>query len=298
MKIARNYRYNLDPSSRKIHCPDCGKKTFVGMIDKETGEFLPEYGKCDREVKCGYSFYPYQNGITNNLSHKIIPVKDTKEPSFHLSALVKKSFETDNNLLGYFRKLFGEFQAEKIQNEYKIGTCTDFHDGTIFWQIDEQNRIHGGKIICYNEDGRRTKNINWIHSILKKKSEITEFNLQQCLFGLHHISEDAFSTIAIVESEKTACIMSVVFPQFLWMACGAKSEFKMGKLLPIQNRKIIAYPDCEMQKNGTSTYDEWKQKAEEMNTKGFDITVSDLLETSATEQQKIDGIDLADFFMK
>ena len=59
--------------------------------------------------------------------------------------------------------------------------------------------------------------------------------------------------------------MSVVFPQFLWMACGAKSEFKMGKLLPIQNRKIIAYPDCEMQKNGTSTYDEWKQKAEEMN---------------------------------
>ena len=242
MKIARNYRYNLDPSSRKIHCPDCGKKTFVGMIDKETGEFLPEYGKCDRKVKCGYSFYPYQNGITNNLSHKIIPVKDTKEPSFHLSALVKKSFETDNNLLGYFRKLFGEFQAEKIQNEYKIGTCTDFHDGTIFWQIDEQNRIHGGKIICYNEDGRRTKNINWIHSILKKKSEITEFNLQQCLFGLHHISEDAFSTIAIVESEKNClyyeCCFSAIFMDGLW----CKIRIQNGKIVTDSKQKNHCLP--------------------------------------------------------
>lgn len=298
MKNVKNYQYILDPSSRKIECPNCGKKTFVAMIDQETGEFISKYGRCDREVKCSYSFYPFEKGITNNFRHKIFFRENIREPSFHQSFLVQKSFETDNNLLRYFRKLFGEFQAEKIQNEYKIGTCKDFYDGTVFWQIDEKNSIHGGKIICYNIDGRRTKNINWMHSILKKKNEITEFNLQQCLFGLHLISDDEFAIIAIVESEKTACIMSVVFPQFLWMACGAKSEFKIGKLLPIKHRKIIAYPDCEIQKNGNSTYYEWKQKADEMNTRGFDITVSNLLETRATEQQKIDGIDLADFFMK
>lgn len=292
-----HYRYVFDPTSRKIICPKCGRKRFVGMIDLETGDFLPDYGKCDRAVKCTYSCYPPRNGIKNYFSLKRVLPHNVIEPSFHQSGLVKKSFETGNNLLLYFRKLFGKFHVEEIQYKYKIGSCPDFYDGTIFWQIDEKNQIHGGKIICYKKDGRRTKKINWIHSMLKKQNELAEFNLQQCLFGLHLISEDNFTPVAIVESEKTACIMSVVFPQFLWMACGAKSEFKPEKLSPIKNRIIIAYPDCEIQKNGNSTFEEWKRKADEMNSQGFDITVSDLLEKNATDQQKIEGLDLADFFM-
>ena len=49
MKNNKNYRYKLDPSSRKTKCPNCGQKSFVGMIDSETGEFLQDYGRCDRE---------------------------------------------------------------------------------------------------------------------------------------------------------------------------------------------------------------------------------------------------------
>lgn len=58
MKIVKKYLYILDPSSRKIECPKCGNKTFVGVIDQENGEFLPEYGRCGRKIKCGYSLYP------------------------------------------------------------------------------------------------------------------------------------------------------------------------------------------------------------------------------------------------
>ena len=92
--------------------------------------------------------------------------------------------------------------------------------------------------------------------------------------------------------------MSVIFPDFLWLSCGAKGEFKLKKLEPIKHRKTIAYPDCEIQKNGSTTYHEWKRKAEGFNANGFEIYVSDLLEKETTEQQKMEGIDVADFFMK
>ena len=92
--------------------------------------------------------------------------------------------------------------------------------------------------------------------------------------------------------------MSVIFPDFLWLACGAKGEFKLRKLEPIIHRKIVAYPDCEIQKNGSTTYQDWKRKAEGFNANGFDIYVSDLLEKETINRQKKDGIDIADFFMK
>ncbi|WP_228420360.1 DUF6371 domain-containing protein [Chryseobacterium sp. 5_R23647] len=206
--------------------------------------------------------------------------------------------KNDNNFLKYLRFLVGITKAKEVQEKYKIGTLPEFNNGTIFWQIDEQKKVRAGKIIQYFETGKRTKNITWMHQFLKMKKEISDYNLSQCLFGLHLITENKSSIIALVESEKTACVMSVKFPDFLWLSCGAKGEFKLRKLETIKHRKIIAYPDCEIQKNGTTTYHEWKKKATEFNKLGFEIYVSDLLEKEASLQQKRQGIDIADFFMK
>jgi hypothetical protein len=57
------HRYSLEKGSKKYHCPDCNKKTFVLYIDIETGDHLPElYGRCDRESKCSYHLNPYLDG--------------------------------------------------------------------------------------------------------------------------------------------------------------------------------------------------------------------------------------------
>jgi len=48
-----------------------------------------------------------------------------------------------------------------------------------------------------------------VHSIL----EIPKYNLKQCLFGLHLLNEN-LKQVAIVESEKTALIMSIEFPNY------------------------------------------------------------------------------------
>ena len=293
------YRYVLDPSSKKYKCPNCSKFSFVIFLDSETGEIMKNYGRCDRESKCGFFYHPSKDGFQNQTNSDISNDAFIEiSPSFHKTDLVELSMNYDNNFLKYLRFLFGNMEACEVQKKYKIGTLAEFNFGTVFWQIDEKKKVRSGKVIQYFETGKRTKNITWMHQFLKMKNEISDYNLSQCLFGLHLTIDDKTSVVALVEAEKTACIMSVIFPDFLWLACGAKGEFKLRKLEPIIHRKIVAYPDCEIQKNGSTTYQDWKRKSEVFNANGFDIYVSDLLEKETTEQQKNGGIDIADFFMK
>ena len=48
------FKYKLDPTSKKVVCPKCGKKRFVRMVC-ESGNYLSnEFGRCDRSNSCGY----------------------------------------------------------------------------------------------------------------------------------------------------------------------------------------------------------------------------------------------------
>lgn len=54
-----SYRYKLDSSSKKHRCPACNKLRFVRYFDEVTATFAAEqYGRCDRESKCGYHSAP------------------------------------------------------------------------------------------------------------------------------------------------------------------------------------------------------------------------------------------------
>ncbi|MRJ11320.1 hypothetical protein EDL98_09590 [Ornithobacterium rhinotracheale] len=289
----KEYRYKLDSSSRKFICPSCGKKTFVRFIDSLTKEYLQDnLGRCDREINCGYFKYPNKNKLETTLQ-----APKVKETTYHDYDLVEKTmdYKGDNNFLNYLRSLFKEDIVQKIKRDYKIGTADFFYNGAIFWQIDDHEKVRGGKIIQYKEDGHRTKNINWVHVHLLKQKKIDEFHLSQCLFGLHLIQIEKDKPIAIVESEKTACIMSVTFPAFLWLATGSLQGINFNKLLPIKNRKIILYPDTSPIRNEKSAYSIWTEKAEYFKQLGFDIHVSDLLENLANEDDRERGFDLADY---
>ncbi len=184
--------------------------------------------------------------------------------------------------------VYGEGSTYGLNSAYiKIGTSRHFHKGTtIFWQIDTHGRIRTGKLIKYNpQTGKRIKKpfaaTTWAHTLLYKDG----YRLSQCLFGEHLLKEVPDYPVAIVESEKTAVIAEAKMPAYIWLATGSLTEFKPAKLNILKNRKVVAFPDL-------GAFDRWQQKA---SAPDFKITVSDYLEKNATEDQRKQGLDIADF---
>ena len=300
------YKYSLHSKSIKHICPNCGKKRFVRYIDNENNQFLSDkVGRCDREQSCGYHYTPRHYFKDNKQDYKPILPNTILKNSIQQMANFHKNEELELTLNNYEKNNFVKFLKLKFDNkkvnemiqQYKIGTQSNKFYGTIFWQIDSENTIRGGKIINYENSGKRTKYINWVHAVNIKQKKIENFNLEQCLFGLHLIKSSS-KVIAVVESEKTACIMSMLFEKYLWMATGSLSGLNQKKIEPLKKRSIILYPDLGENLNNLSPYLKWKQKCEELKAKGFDIKISDLLEQNATHHDRKKGLDIADYFIE
>jgi len=298
------FKYSLEKGSKKHLCPNCNKKKLVLYVDNENGNFLsPKVGRCDREINCGYHFTPKlffqdKNQPYLPLSNKL-KVTHPNKTSYHSKHEFLESL-ADYDKNNFVQFLNSKFDTEKVSNlikEYKIGTSAHWYDGTIFWQIDNENKIRGGKIIMYNKTGKRTKYINWVHALTIKKEIIKTFNLKQCLFGEHLLSKYN-KPIAIVESEKTVCIMSMLFEKYLWLATGSLQGLNEEKIKALKSRKIILYPDLGMEGKNGSPFDRWNSISDGLRAKGFDIQTSTLLEDKGTETERKNGFDIADFFLK
>ncbi|MCX7546737.1 DUF6371 domain-containing protein [Xanthomarina sp. F1114] len=280
-----NYRYTLDPSSKKYRCKKCNKNTLVKFIDNETGETMNEnFGRCDRQTKCGFFEIPKGNPA-KEFEYKYEAPKPVSYHNYNLVSQSGRNYQ-NNNFIQFVKSLFGSEATKEIIKKYLIGTSKKWKGATVFWQIDNQQKVRHGKIMLYNpETGKRQKNdlgkayISSVRSVLKLK----DYNLKQCLFGLHLINETEDRSCAIVESEKTAVLMSLFKPEYVWLATGSKSGFKYEYLKPLRNYKIIGFPD-------KSEYNDWQNKAIELKSLGFSISISEYLETTNYEK----GTDLAD----
>lgn len=285
------YRYILDKSSKKFKCPKCGKMRFVKFLDIETRNYLEDhYGRCDRESSCGYIRHP-----KNKRDESFIPVEIPEIiPSFHDIELVEKTHKSfnNNNLYCFLSSIFPKEEVDLAFEKYKIGTSKCWDGATIFWQLDNELRVRHGKIMLYDEKSGKRKKANdgtaFINSV-RRVLNLKDFNLEQCLFGLHLIRglDPKKDKIIIVESEKTAVIGSLFSPKYTWLATGSKSGFKQSYLSRIKAFKIIAFPD-------KSEYNDWLEKSEKLNEKGYNISISNWIESRNYKA----GYDLADIIVK
>jgi hypothetical protein len=298
-------------------CPNCKTpREFVRYIDENGNYLSDDIGKCNRESNCGYHKKPKEFFSNNpNLSRsrqfqhkthikseKILTVKLPEIPfdkidieTFKRTLLTKE----ENVFVQFLRELF-QYDLEALQRvleKYLVGTWN--YELTVFWQIDMKGRIRTGKIMRYDllsgkrktirswvENGEiRELKTDWIHTKIKR-----DFKLKQCFFGEHLLCQEPNKTVAIVESEKTALICATRFPDFLWLAAGAKGYLTSKRLNVLMNRKVILFPDAD-------AYISWKEKADIAHRNGFDIQVSDIMEIHSTEIEKKQGFDLADYLI-
>lgn len=278
--MKENQKLEFDKKRFRIkHCP-CGKSN-------KDGKFTPFKGYDDKGYchSCSKTFLPE---LQKKENMKFEP--DVKQVSLISFDLVEKSLKASNNFLIYLNSLFGKETAEQLKNRYKIGSSKHWNGATVFWQIDHLGKVRTGKIMQYDATtGKRVKEpyslIQWVHTALNLK----DYNLSQCLYGLHLIAENGSQNkpIAIVESEKTAIIASIFFPKYIWLATGGKEGLTAERLQPLAGRKVILFPDL----NG---FDLWKEKAKHLINIS-DITVSDYLQKIVSESEVKQGYDLADY---
>ena len=306
--MSQYHRYILEPykgiASRHT-CPACNeKKKFSRYIDRVTNQHLGDHvGRCERSDACGYHFTPaefFKENPTEKPSDfqqwQAVPEPPPRPVSFIDNSIFQKTLGVNdsNTFTNFLIALLGKKRAEMLVNRYHIGTTKSGE--TIFYQVDLSGKIRSGKIIKYNitdstqtalgKDCKRDKTTfpNWVHSKLK----LENFNLHQCLFGEHLISEN--QTIAVVESEKSAIVASLYFPQFVWVACGGKEGLSLDKLKVLKGKNVVLFPDL-------GGFDKWTAKAKEM-TFCQSVKVSDLLETVATDAERASGLDLADYLLR
>ena len=187
----------------KFICPNCDKKRFVRYIHTENGQYSNEkFGRCDREIKCGYQCVPQGDAkFVINANKPFIPEYRIPIKEFR-STLSNYNL---NNLYFLLSKIFGEKDIREVFHLYRVGTSKRWDGATLFWQINYKGQIGQGKIMVFDkETGKRVKNpfplISSVHAQLGMQDRKPEY----CLFGEHLLRLYPKKPVAIVESEKTA----------------------------------------------------------------------------------------------
>lgn len=272
----KTYKWQLRKGSRKEICPNCGKKRFVPYVLTSDGVTLAgaEFGRCDREQNCGYQRYPDGERYTVTEPQKIQPREQLEYAGDDLY------ISTDSNLFDWAVSLLGLNDAVLAWSNYNVG-CIGGR--IIWWQIDREGVIRTGKVMSYLSNGHRDKSdqwgVTWAHKHPQLKNLFKGEELQQCLFGEHLLKSNPNKTVALVESEKTAVIMSRFLPEYVWLATGGSQGIKSNERLAVlSGRKVLLIPD-----NGQ--YYAWKRAAE---LYGWDIW--DRLEKDAP----FEGADILD----
>ena len=211
---------------------------------------------------------------------------------FRPASLVRT--DRDSHLVTFLRTILPSSTIEALIEDYRIGVARN--GATIFFQLDIEGRCRTGKVMKYDpETGHRIKDpdtpsrITWVHSLMRQAGQLpASWNLTQCLFGEHLLKEHPDKPVALVESEKTAVICAGLMPKYVWLATGGKSCVN-DRLLVLSGHKVVAFPDVD-------GYQEWIEKLAKYPE--LDITVSPLLQQSATPEDMEAHIDIADWLIR
>lgn len=197
-----------------------------------------------------------------------------------------------SNFFPFLERLFTKQVATRLCEDYLIGATKD--GLTAFWQVDINGNICQARVMHYPDPltGKRSRETRPFLAGKLILGEAATF--RQCFFG-EWLLNDTTKPIAITESEKSAVLASVFFPQFTWIATGGKYGCKWYDkevCSVLAGRTVILFPDLGM-------FEKWTKLAESVqNLAPCKVVVSDILERNATEQQKAEGLDIADYLLK
>jgi hypothetical protein len=246
----------------RFRCPQCNKAREYTRFVNSNGEYAPyEYGRCNRINSCGYFNIPTKVK-TDAPVYKPVKIEqefiDWNDYNFGIS--------TNSDLVKYFISFtHDENKVIETLKKYHVRTKNDY---MIFPYVDNRNRLTYAKSMQYN-NGHRTKRI---YSTFKAKKGV----FKQCLFGYHLVNYNKITNI--VESEKTALLCDILYPEFVWLATGGQEMISKINVL----KKGIVYAD-----KGRA-FEKWNERIDKEK-----FSISKILEKPHIPE----GSDLADYII-
>ena len=308
-KVNINYKYS-PKRNLNLTTPCCNKNNKDGKFT--TYRDLPEiYGYCHSCAKTTLppTIFRDEKGLEYNWNanqnkyelitlaiqrpDKIFAKKSENVPlniKYIPEGIIWRYYHTmpENNLLKYLRRTYGDEKVDDVKETYVVGTNKD--GGTVFWNINSDLKVQKAKVSYYNENGKRTNKF-----VVPYKNEDGYY---ACLFGEHLICNELKEkkTIILVESEKTAIVGYIHFPEYIWIAYGGIHGLTENKLKPLVGHTVLIIPD--LSENAVNViYD----KIQFLISLGINAKVWDMTEGKSDEELKTEGIynnDLEDVFRK
>ena len=195
--------------------------------------------------------------------------------------IIKRLQGNRNTFVDFLHTLFDSPKVAAAVQRYFIGG--DSHGRTIFPNLDQEGRCVGGAVIPYLVNGHRDKSrgTSNIHAELKRKNKTLPTQGDQVLFGSHLLRLYPTASVGVVESQKSAVILSIIYPDVVWLATAGMTNFNERLLAPIYDRNVVAYPDV----NGVKV---WTERAKDLPFKN--IRVSDWWRYAQDEKEDITDV--------
>lgn len=258
-------------------------------------------GLCDHTSSCGYHLPPkeyYKMNPEQRANYQPQPIDRPPLKRIEIDiAMANKSrscYEL-NTFVRWVRSLpWNPEQRGRLEvalDFYNVGTTRD--GGVLWWQIDEDMVVRTGKKLVYDATGHRLKDAqgnaircNWVHAMMRgcpatlkrvddepvtckkccAKFTVCPFprdthDIVQCLFGEHLLKVCPKAIVCVVESEKTAVLMSAydseAFRSHIWLATGGKYNLQEMKLYPLRKRNVLLYPDRD-------AVEDWRERIKDI----------------------------------
>lgn len=202
-------------------------------------------------------------------------IKPKKEIQFIHQDYINRNYTlnfTDN----FIRFLFQNYDkklVEKAISKYQIKSAKN--GGTVFLSINKNRKIQKVKVSYYNKMGKRSNKFN-----VPFKNDDGYYS---CLFGEHLLNNS--KKINLVESEKTALVCSIIFPNYNWLAYGGINGLTDSKLQILTKKKVLIIPDIS--NNAVKII---KDKRQKFINLGIEAIIWDMTEGKSDIQLKEEEI--------
>lgn len=211
----------------KTTCPSCSgnrrkKNDRCLSVNTESGIAFCHH--------CGTTIKREGGSIMGKIAYQ--NYQKQKQSVRYLKDFPFNTIDTNNSLFKGISEVYGYEDTLKAFKRFKVATNWN----KVYWYYIDRS----GKGVRYAKTMLYQNGTNRGNGFIATPKEFRENGFSPCLFGLHLVEWDKPNVI--VESEKTALIASIAYPEYNWLATGGKNRLKLieeARLL----KKAILIPD-------------------------------------------------------